>query len=230
MRAKSEAYLQLHKFREERLARKEKEDNLLSVKKALCTTEQELEMAKSLTEQCNATKCNMRKEWAKNFVDGQCTQGGLRHWPPWVVQMICELLINGTAPTAVPSTIQSIYEMLYNESPKELPSVNFGRECQAVVQIIGETLVAIKLGSMQILDQLWTDSTTRCQIPFTALIIGIIAEGGSIDPIVVSSCIFMDDEKSETQVDGVVNKVNRKNVWFDFSRCAIIVMTKYHCL
>jgi hypothetical protein len=81
--------------------------------------------------------------------------------PPWVVQMICELLINGMAPTAVPSTIQSIYETLYNESPEELPSVNFVRECRVVVEIIGETLLAIKLGSTQIWDQLWTNSTTR---------------------------------------------------------------------
>ncbi len=73
MRAKSEAYLRLHKFCEERLARKEVEDNLLSVKKALCKIKQELEMAKSLTEQCNATKRKMKKEWAKNFVDGQRT-------------------------------------------------------------------------------------------------------------------------------------------------------------
>ncbi len=129
MHAKSEAYLRLQKFREERLARKEVEDNLICVKKALCKTEQELKMAKLLMEQCHATKCKMKKEWAKNFVDGQRTRGGSRHWSPWVVQMICELLINGNAPTAVPSTIQSIYETLYNESPEELPSVNFVREC-----------------------------------------------------------------------------------------------------
>jgi len=126
-----------------------------------------------------------------------------------IVQMICELLINGTAPTAVPSTIQSIYEMLYDEPPEELPSVNFVRECRVVVEIIGETMVAIKLGHAEIWDQLWTDSTTRRQIPFTALIIGILADSGNIDPIVVSSCIFMEDERSETQVDGIVNKVNQ---------------------
>jgi hypothetical protein len=106
--------------------------------------------------------------------------------------------------------------MMYNKSPEELPSVNFVRECRVVVEIIGETLVAIKLGSTQIWDQLWTNSTTRQQIPFTALIIRILAEGGSINPIAVSSCIFMEDEKSETQVDGIINKVNRKYVWFDF--------------
>ncbi len=61
MRAKSEAYLRLHKFREEHLARKEVEDNLLSVKKALCKTEQELEMACSTSKLVSLTSqvfCN----------------------------------------------------------------------------------------------------------------------------------------------------------------------------
>ena len=127
-------------------------------------------------ENSHAKKRRIKKDWVNVYADGHRTQGGSRHWPPWVVQMICELLINGTAPMAVPSTIQSIYEMLYNKSPEELPSVNFVRECRVVVEIIGETLVAIKLGRADFWDQLWTDSTTRWQIPFTALIIGILAE------------------------------------------------------
>ena len=90
-----------------------------------------------------------------------------------------------------------------------MPSVNFVCECRVVVEIIGETMVAIKLGHAEIWGQLWTDSTTRRQIPLTALIIGILADSGNIDPIVVSSCIFMEDERSEMQVDGIVNKVNQ---------------------
>jgi hypothetical protein len=69
--------------------------------------------------------------------------------------------------------------------------------------------MAIKLQSAEICDQLLTDSTTRQQIPFTACIIGILADSGNIDPVVVSSCIFMEDETSDTQVDGTVNKVKR---------------------
>ena len=49
---------------------------------------------------------------------------------------------------------------------------------------------------------LWTNATTRRQIPFTALIIGVLAESGDIDPVVILSCIFMEDETSEMQVDG----------------------------
>ena len=49
----------------------------------------------------------------------------------------------------------------------------------------------------------------KMTIPFTALIIEILADSGNIDPVVVSSCIFMEDEKSETQVDSIVIKVKR---------------------
>ena len=161
--AKSDAYLRLQKFREERLSRKEAEDDLLCVKKALRKTEQELEMAKLLMENSQATKHRMKKEWVNNYDDGRCTRGGSRHWPPWVVQMICELLINGTAPTTVPSTIQSIYQTLYDEPPEELPSVNFVRECRVVVEIIGETMVTKRnLGS--VVDRLYnkTPNTIHC--------------------------------------------------------------------
>ena len=70
-------------------------------------------------------------------------------------------------------------------------------------------MVAIKLGCTKFWDQLWTNLMTRRQISFAALIIGILADKGNIDPIVVSSCIFMEDKKSETQVEGIVNKVKR---------------------
>ncbi len=40
------------------------------------------------------------------------------------------------------------------------------------------------------------------------MIIGILADSGNIDPVVVWSCIFMEDETSKAQVDGIVKKVN----------------------
>ena len=66
----------------------------------------------------------------------------------------------------------------------------------------------MKLADASKWDQLWTDATTRRQIPFTALIIGMLDEDGKIDPVVLSSCIFMDDESAETQSAGIVNKVS----------------------
>ena len=124
--------------------------------------------------------------------------------------MICELLINGTRPSAVPSCIHTVYETLYLEEPKELPCINFVRECRVLVEVMGETITAIKLANATQWSQLWTDSTTRRQIPFTALIIGVLAKSGNVDPVVVSSCIFMEDETSEMQADGIVKKVNTR--------------------
>jgi hypothetical protein len=79
--------------------------------------------------------------------------------------------------------------------------------CRVVVEVMGETIAAIKLAEAPSWSQLWTDGTTRRQIPFTALVIGLMGNGEVIDPIVVPSCIFMEDERSETQADGIINKV-----------------------
>ena len=107
-----------------------------------------------------------------------------------------------------------MYETLYKEEPDELPSINFVRECRVFVEVMGETLTAIKLANVPEWSQLWTDVTTSCQIPFTALIIGVLAESGDIDPVVISSCIFMEDETSEMQVDGIVKKVTQSHDLF----------------
>jgi hypothetical protein len=70
-----------------------------------------------------------------------------------------------------------------------------------------ETKAAIKIASTPEWGQLWTDGTSRRQTSFTALIVGILTDAGDIDPVVISSCIFMEDETSQMQVDGLVNKV-----------------------
>ena len=40
-----------------------------------------------------------------------------------------------------------------------------------------------------------------------ALLIGVLGGKDNIDPVIVSSCIITDDERSETQAAGIVNKV-----------------------
>jgi hypothetical protein len=167
--AKEESYGRLQKLRKETQSRRAKEDELTSTSKALCHSEKELEIMKSLLKTPQETKRRMKKEWDDIDADGHSTlKGGSRRWPTWVVLMICELLINGTQPLAVPSCIHTVYETLYMEEPDELPSVNFVRECRVFVEVMGETLTAIKLANAPEWSQLWTDVTTRRQIPFTA--------------------------------------------------------------
>ena len=78
---------------------------------------------------------------------------------------------------------------------------------------MGETIAALKLAGTSNWKQLFFDGTTRRQKSFTALIIGLLDEDGedgnsSIDPVVVSSCIFTEDETSENQAQGIIDKVS----------------------
>ena len=152
------------------------------------------------------TKRKLQKEWADE--EAKHKRGGARRWPIWVVQLICELLVNGTSPSAIPANIQTMYETLTGETPADVPSINFVRQCRVVVEVIGETITAFKLASAEDWKALWTDATTRRQIPFTALVIGLLGDEETIDPVVVSSCIFMEDERANTQADGIVSKVS----------------------
>ena len=94
----------------------------------------------------------------------------------------------------MPTAMQTMYQMLMGDTPNELPTINFVRSCRVVVEVIGETIAAVKLADAPSWNQLWTNGTTRRQIPFTTLVIGLMGEDDDIDPVVVSSCIFMEDE------------------------------------
>ena len=103
-----------------------------------------------------------RLELKKMFDEnrGAGRRGGGRRWPVWVVQLISELLAHGTPPSTIPSNIETMYHTLYGVKPAEVPSVNFVRECRVVVQVLGETITAVKLASAERWDQLWADETT----------------------------------------------------------------------
>ena len=135
-----------------------------------------------------------------------------------VVQLICELLITGTAPSAIPNNIKIMYQTVYREKPEETPSVNFVRQCRVVVEVLGETLAALKLARSESWNQVWFDGTTCRQIPFAALIVGMLGNEDTINLVIASSCLFMDDEKSETQADGIVYKVSLILILIDILR------------
>ena len=107
-----------------------------------------------------------------------------------------------------------MYETLYDidldaEGKKkvEFPSINFFRQCRIVVQVIGETMIALKLAKAVKWNRLFTDATSRRQISLQALLVGIMDDDGMIETVVVSSCIFMEDETSETEARCVIDKV-----------------------
>ena len=132
---------------------------------------------------------------------------GAGRWSLTVTQICCELLVCGASPAAIPSIIATLYEILYGESPKDVPSIRYVLRCRVVVQVIGETLTAMKLASVKDWKQIFFDATTRRQIPFTAVIIGLMGDG-KLDPVVVSSCIFLEDESADKTAEGIIDKVS----------------------
>ena len=110
----------------------------------------------TIADESEKAKKKMKKECDSK--EAASKRGGARRWPIWTVQLICELLVNGTPPTAIPANIQTMYMALYGESPAELPSVSYVRGCRAIVEIIGKTIAAIKLAGGDEWAQLWFDS------------------------------------------------------------------------
>lgn len=120
-------------------------------------------------------------------------------------------LLKSVVRCEIPSSIGTLTATFYGEEPKKLPSINYVRQCQVLVQVIGETITAIKCPNWA---QIFFDSTTRRQVPFTAIVVSLMDDGpDSIDPIIVSSCVVLEDETSEKQVDGIVNKVSCHYRW-----------------
>ena len=121
--------------------------------------------------------------------------------------MICELLVNGTPPSAISLNLQTLYETLYAEEPSHTPSLSYVRHCRTLIQIIGKTITAYKLAYGDNWKQIFFDATTRRQVPFQALIIGLMSDG-VLDPVIVSSCIFMEDESAVKEVESIEKKVS----------------------
>ena len=121
--------------------------------------------------------------------------------------MVLELLVLGVPPNVIPSTIMMMYESLLGETPRSVPSANFARECRDVVRIVCETLTAMKLANSPCWKQVFTDATTKRQQYFQTLIIGVGTDDGAIDPVIISSCIFLEDESAETTFASINNKI-----------------------
>ena len=134
-------------------------------------------------------------------------RGGAKQWPVHIVLLICELLVNGTNPSAVPANIQSTCAAFTGVEAEELPSVNFVRECRVVLQNLNETLSAFRLGTDESWHQAFTDGTTRRQIAFQNLVIALM-EDGDLDPVIVSSCMFVENETAERCVKSIIETVS----------------------
>ena len=100
-----------------------------------------------------------------------------------------------------------MYETLFVFPPKEVPCVNYIRQCRTIIQVIGEKITAAKLARAKNWLKLSTDGTSRTHIPFQCLIISLVGDDMEIGPVIILSCIFLDDESAQSTVDSIFNKV-----------------------
>ena len=62
--------------------------------------------------------------------------------------------------------------------------------------------------------QIFFDSTKRRQVPFTAVVVSLMGDGpDSLDSIIVSLCVVLEDKTLEEQVNGIVNKISWLSGW-----------------
>ena len=200
---KSIAEKRQRKFEEERSVKNELKDELARVLKVKQSQQKLMEKYDLMIQEMKKDSRQLKRQKPHG------RKGGGVQWPLWVVQVCCELLVTGTPPSAIPSNIGILYDMLSGEKADDLPSVNFVRQCRQVVQVLGETMTAMKLSEApkEMWKQIFFDATTRRQTPFQAVIIGLLGEDGILDPVIVSSCIFLEDESAETTVDNMIAKV-----------------------
>ena len=87
-------------------------------------------------------------------------------WPVHIVLLVCELLVNGTPPSSVPSNIQTMSAAMTGQEVTEMPCIDFVRQCRVVVQNLNLTLAGLRLGEVDEWRQLFTYGTSRRKIAF----------------------------------------------------------------
>ena len=127
-------------------------------------------------------------------------------WLVHIVMLMCELLVNATPTSAIPANIQKMSATLSGCEVNELPSLDYVRKCCVVVQYLNNMLAACRLGKSENWHHIFTDGTTWRQITFQNLMIGLMTDG-DFESVIVSLCIFLENETSEKQVEAVKNKL-----------------------
>ena len=158
-KAKALAAQRLKKWHNEQARSRELTDKLAEQQEIANETSAIVKKFKGMVASSEENKQKMKKEWTNEAATRK--QGKSRHWPVWVVLLICELLVNGTPPATIPANIQTMYETLYGEPTNDLPSVSFVRSCRTIIEVMGKMITAIKLANAPNWKQLWTDTTTR---------------------------------------------------------------------
>ena len=137
-------------------------------------------------------------------------QCGSSKWPVHIVLLVFKLLVNGTPLYSVPANIQTMSAAITGQEVTELPCIKFVRQCRVVVQNLNPTLAALRLGETDEWHKLFTDGTSQRQIYFQNLVMAVMVDS-KLNPVIVSLCMFLEDETSDNQVKSIVKQV-RLNV------------------
>ena len=91
---------------------------------------------------------DLKSNYAQRYIQKYKTsqKGGCHTWPLWMLQLILELLANGTPPSTIPSNIAS-HVAIMNKGVliKELPCLSYIRKCRITFRIVGKTLASYRL-------------------------------------------------------------------------------------
>ena len=102
-RTKTLATTRLNKWHNERTARRLAEDAAAANKAMAVESNNIVSYYQDLLCVSDSKKRIMKREWGSDSAKRKA--GGRMSWPVWVVQLICELLVNGTPPSAIRPSI-----------------------------------------------------------------------------------------------------------------------------
>ena len=122
--------------------------------------------------------------------------------------LICELLVNGSPPSAILKIMQTPSAYFTGAEAEELSTVDFAKKTRTVVENINLMFAGMRLGNASSWQQLFTDGTSRQQIDFQNLVIGIM-DDGEFDSVIALSCVYLENESAEKQVEAVKSKVSQ---------------------
>ena len=175
----------------------------------LASYEDKNKRLKAILPTAHTLKHEMREfKKVRHVIPGGKVNGGLT-WPLWILQLILEMLVNGTPPSAIAKNIQS--QAIITQPDiivHDLPCERYVLNCCTNLRILGETLTAYRLAKADVWQQLFTDGTNRRQIALQNLIISI-KEDDELRPLVLSSAIILEGESSEQQCNAILEVIQR---------------------
>ena len=94
--------------------------------------------------------------------------------------LVLEMLLHQTPPLCIAANILTFANLIFltRSIVKQLPSVNFVRDCQSVLVFFTKTLAAYSLAKIDAFCQLFCDGTSRRQVKIENAVVGYLSDKG----------------------------------------------------